>query len=205
MGGTFDRDCRRVSGQGPATDARGTAMNPNLDGALKDARALLFPAKRAADPNRGARARFTDFLFSAASTHIDASQGADVVDVAERGDPIARAAVHHAIAWYLKNRVDLPDALRHYLIEFLLCKDHKKQPGRLPHQNYLRDGLIRLAVAAVEAHGFAKTRNPAAKSPSACSIVCQVLGEYGVAMSEKNVEAVASAARKHPKKSRGIV
>jgi hypothetical protein len=195
------------SADGEVSRAKNGGRGENLDGALNDARIILHFVKRALDPNRGIEAYETDAFFKVASTHFDPASAADILDAAERGDPVARSAIHHAVAWYLINRVALPDTLRDYLVKLLVFQGGIGTKKKPPHKNYLRDDWIRIAVRAVKAHGFERTRNPATESPSACSIVRQVLEEYGIAMSEKTVEAITDPLkpRKRPEKHRGVV
>jgi hypothetical protein len=128
------------------------------------------------------------------------ARAAPIVDAARRRDAVARAAVHKAVEWFLIHSEPLPNLLRDYVLELLFGRvGAPKKRGRSPHGHYLRDGLIKLAAEAVTQHGFKMTRNPATSAPSACSIVSEVLAEYGVHMVEKNVEAIASPRKTRPK------
>ena len=125
-----------------------------------------------------------------ASSHYDPQPADILIEAAEQGDPIAKQAVHHAIMWYVSHGDPVPERLRNYLAELLVQHNYgpKKRAG---HKNYLRDQLIRHAVKAVCGHGFNPTRNPAsADHPSGCSIVRDVLSEFGVNLSEKTIEEI---------------
>jgi hypothetical protein len=170
---------------------------PNIDGAKADARVLLADIKQLADPERGRVAYAIEAVLTVASSHYN-PQAADVlIEAAEQGDPIAKKAVHRAIMWYVSNRDPVPDRLRDYLAEILLVRDYgpRKKAG---HGNYLRDQYIRHAVKAVCAHGFTPTRNEATREKtsgaaevrSACSIVQDVLKEFGVELKEKSIENI---------------
>jgi hypothetical protein len=150
---------------------------PDLEGALATAHMLLASIQVAAEPARG-RIAFT--MYADAET---------LISEARRGDPAAKAAVHEAILALVADAEPLPQALFDYLNDLLSDAGPSKRPG---HGNYLRDDRIRHAVKAVAEYGFSRTRNPETDSPSACSIVRDVLLEYGVDMSEKSIEKIAT-------------
>lgn len=167
------------------------AQQPNLDGAKAAARMLLADIKLLSDPARGRAAFTTDAVFTVAQPSDTEQKLADaLVEAAEQGDPYARQATHQAVMWFITHGDPLPQRLRDYLAEILLVRDYgpRKKAG---HKNYLRDQMIRHAVKTVCNHGFNKTRNPASENhPSGCSIVRDVLAEFGVNLSEKTIEEI---------------
>jgi hypothetical protein len=170
---------------------------PDIDGAKADARFLLADIKQLADPERGRTAYATEAFLTVASSSYDPQPADVLIEAAEQGDPIAKQAVHHAIVWFVAHGDPVPERLRNYLAELLILHDHgpKKRTG---HKNYLRDQFIRHSVKAVCAHGFKPTRNEAtrektsgaAEARSACSIVQDVLKEFGVDLKEKSIEDI---------------
>jgi hypothetical protein len=163
---------------------------PNLDGAKTDARIVLTTIKQLADPERSRAAYAEEAFLTVASSTSDPQQADILIEAAEQGDPIAKQAVHHAIMWFVSHGDPVPEQLRNYLAEFLILRNYgpKKRAG---HKNYLRDRLIEHAVKVVCSHGFNPTRNPAsADHPSGCSIVRDVLAEFGVNLAEKTVEEI---------------
>jgi hypothetical protein len=67
----------------------------------------------------------------------------------------------------------------------------KLKPGRKPEDNFLRDCLIRMAVAALVELGLRPTRNREQRDrPSACSIVRDALAQAGVHLTEAAVEKI---------------
>jgi hypothetical protein len=173
---------------------------PNIDGAKADARVLLADIKQLTDPERGRAAFATKAFMTVAASHYDPQPADVIIEAAEHGDPLAKQAVHHAIVWFVKHGDPLPERLRNYLAELLILRDYgpKKRPG---HSTYLRDQFIRHSVKAVCAYGFDPTRNEAtrektsgaAEERSACSIVQDVLKEFGVYLEEKSIEDIWGA------------
>ena len=176
---------------------------PNIDGAMKTARMLLGLAPMAAKPGRGAEAYLnTTALDLTNDVRFDPTKAEPIINAAAAGDQLARKAVHTAAKWFVENGEPLPDVLRRYVVDLLLVtRGGPGRRGRKPHQNFLRDYLIRHAVRAVCEYGFAETRNPATSTPSACSIVAEVLAENGVHMTERNVEEIVSPSQHKPKKA----
>jgi hypothetical protein len=163
---------------------------PNLEAARKSARVIL----RGVRAGRGPRAYRYDVFTQVTDSRFDpqaAKATAEVIKAARAGDSDARAALHDAIAWMIREKEQLPDPLRDYLLELLSVDTGPRKRGPQPHQHHLRDGLIAHAVRAVMDHGYDHRRNRATKTPSACSIVAEVLAEMGVHMTEKNVEKVS--------------
>ena len=112
-----------------------------------------------------------------------------LIEGAKQGDLLAKRAVHNAIMLYVTRGDPVPERFRNYLFELLSLRNYgpKKKPG---HKNYLRDQSIWLAVKAVCDCGFKQTRSPATDHPSGCSIVRDVLAEFGVHLSEKTIEEI---------------
>jgi hypothetical protein len=163
---------------------------PNLDGARMAARVILS-AIRAEDGQRA-------FQYHAAATvhdsRFDRTQRRETIRLIQRakdGDRDARAAVHATLGWMVAERVLIPGPLRRYLLELLAADGGPRKRGQSAARYFLRDQLIAHAVGAVTAYGFAPTRNRETEAPSACSIVKEVLVEFGQHMSERNVERIA--------------
>jgi hypothetical protein len=136
-------------------------------------------------------------IFRAIHSRFEPMQAMALVEAAEAGDPVARGAVHQAIAWFVREGEPVPEILRAYLSELLLLEnpDRKGKRGR-HHENYLRDSLIKLAVKAAMDCGLDPTRNEATDAPSACSVVAEVLAENDAGMGEANVARIAGPFRK---------
>jgi hypothetical protein len=171
---------------------------PHLEAALANAKMLLSIARSVADPARSRNIVAWQFCQTLCNPPFDPVAAMPIIDEAKLGDLVAKAAVHHAIIWFVEGRVPLPEPLAAYLKDLLIGQDlgPKKRPR---HGNYLRDDLIRLVVGVVESHGFHRTRNPATRdktadaveAQSACSIVRDVLEEFGINLSEKTIEGIA--------------
>jgi hypothetical protein len=181
----------------------------NIDGAKAAARTVLAEIRQLADPEKGRAAYATQAYLTVtappydpipADSFIAAVEPADIlmaavepadilIEAAKQGDPLAKKAVHEAIMLYVTHGDPVPERLRNYLFELLLRNyGPQKKPG---HKNYLRDKSIWHAVKAVCDCGFKPTRNPAtADHPSGCSIVRDVLAEFGVNLSEKTIEEI---------------
>jgi len=183
----------------------------NIDGARKAAEAILAGyvdgARKAAE--KAALAGFardgeevvyryeafmqvTDSRFDAVALRA----ASVVIKQAKSGDREARRALHDGIAWMLREGEMPPTPILEYLLDLLAANDGPGKRGQPAHQYYLRDSAIRDAVEAVVSdYGFSRTRNEATRdssdTPSACSIVCEVLDGLGVSMTEKNVERIS--------------
>jgi hypothetical protein len=163
----------------------------NVEGAREAARVMLASVKMASVPMRGQSAFLWDAFFKATDSRFEPMLAVSLVESAEEGDPVAKEAVHNAIAWFVTEGECVPEILRNYLLELLLLqKSGPKKKGR-HHDNYLRDSIIARAVKAAMEYGIDRTRNGAGKEASACSIVADVLAENGVNMSEANVARIS--------------
>ena len=193
------------------------ADKSNLDRAKAAASTILADIKQLADPERGRAAYATQAYLTVtappydplpANSFIVAVEPGDIpaifiasvepadilIEAAKQGDPLAKQAVHNAILLYVGD--PMPEQLQNYLFELLKLRNYgpKKRPG---HKNYLRDQSIWHAVKAVCDCGFKPTRNPAtADHPSGCSIVRDVLAEFGVHLSEKTIEEILAKSSK---------
>lgn len=123
-----------------------------------------------------------------------------IIEAAKRGDGFARRALHNKLIEEIRD--DLPPLMEYkkYLI-WLLQETRQGKPGkgRRPRLNYARDLWIRMAVADAMTHGFLLTRNRASTKPSAASLVAEALCEFGIHMTEANIELIAKGV--DPKKS----
>jgi hypothetical protein len=167
-----------------------TAKKVHVESAREVVRSLLALVKVASEPGRGRVAFRMDAMFWAVDSNVDSRAAMTVAQAAEAGDPDAMQAAHHAIAWYVGQGQPVPEIWRPYLFA-----TRKRKRGR-HHENYLRDGLIRLAVRTAEGYGLGRTRNEATEAPSACSIVAEELAANGVDMGERSVADIARGNRK---------
>jgi hypothetical protein len=123
-----------------------------------------------------------------------------IIEAAKRGDQIARHALHNKLMNEIGDDLPLLMEYKKYLIWLLYeTREGKPSRGRRPRLNHARDRWIRKAVAGAMTHGFLLTRNRASTKPSAASLVSEALCEFGIHMTEANVELIAKGV--DPKKS----
>ena len=119
-------------------------------------------------------------------------QARAVIEAAKRGDRFARRALHHKLMMEIDDELPILMEYKKYLIWLLGdTREGKRRRGRHPKLNHQRDRWIREAVGVAISHGFRLTRNRASDGPSAASLVADALAEFGVHMTEANVELIA--------------
>ena len=163
-----------------------TGEKRNVVGARKEARAILS-CLGCGRGGGGPLAYQYDAVFQVNDSRFDPDAAKGIVEAAKAGDHDARAALHLAIAWMLRERAELPDPLRQYLIDLLVTAGGPHKRGRRAHEHHVRNSVIALAVKAVMGHGFDHRRNQATDGPSACSIVAEALADVGIYMTEANI------------------
>jgi hypothetical protein len=115
-----------------------------------------------------------------------------VIEEAKRGDRFARRALHNKLIDEIDDDFPILAEYKKYLIWLLWdTREGKRRRGRHPKLNHTRDRWIREAVGNAITHGFRLTRNRASHMPSAASLVADALTEFGVHMTEANVELIA--------------
>jgi len=117
-----------------------------------------------------------------------------VIKLATSGDRSARRACLEAAAKYIAKGHSLQEPLAGFIAQLLLsaAKAPIGRRGQDPRANRLRDMAIATAVlAASEDGGIHPTRNAASRDQaSGCSVVAQILTEFGVKLSEGGVEKI---------------
>ena len=122
-----------------------------------------------------------------------------VIEEAKKGDRFARYALHNKLIYEIDEDFPIIDEYKKYLIWLLRdTREGKRRRGRHPKLNHIRDRWICEAVDVAMTHGFRLTRNRASDRPSAASLVADALAEFGIHMTEANVEVIA---KNVPKKS----
>jgi hypothetical protein len=115
-----------------------------------------------------------------------------VIEEAKRGDRFARRALHNKLMSEIDDDFPILMEYKKYLIWLLWdTREGKRRRGRHPKLNHARDRWICEAVGIAISHGFRLTRNRASDRPSAASLVADALAEFGVHMTEANVELIA--------------
>ena len=126
--------------------------------------------------------------------HVDQESATQVIMLAKAGDRDSHEAVVHATRWYIDNQMPLPTVIGEYVFEVLVNGHFKEKRGKSGHGLYVRNTLIRRAIDAVSAHGFAPTANrnpsPHANPIPASQIVAEALAKHGVHMMVATVEKV---------------
>ena len=123
-----------------------------------------------------------------------------VIEAAKKGDRFARRALHNKLIVEVDEDFPIIEEYKKYLIWLLQdTREGKQRRGRHPKLNHQRDKWICMAVACAMSHGLRLTRNRASDTPSAASLVAEALAEFGIHMTEANVELIAKNV--DPKKS----
>ena len=117
-----------------------------------------------------------------------------VIEAAKSGDRFARRALHNKLMGEIDDNFPILEEYKKYLIWLLWdTREGKRRRGRHPKLNHARDGWICKAVGIAISHGFRLTRNRASDRPSAASLVADALAEFGIHMTEANVELIAKS------------
>jgi hypothetical protein len=115
-----------------------------------------------------------------------------VIEAAKKGDRFARRALHNKLILEIDDDFPIIEEYKKYLVWLLQnTRESKRSRGRHPKLNHARDTWIRKAVGIAIGHGFRLTRNRASDRPSAASLVADALAEFGIHMTEANVELIA--------------
>jgi hypothetical protein len=115
-----------------------------------------------------------------------------VIEAAKKGDRVSRHALHNKLSDDIAGDFPILGEYKKYLMWLLAStRETKGRRGRLPKLNAARDHWIRIAVEMAMTFGFRLTRNRASEHPSAASLVAEALAEFGVPMTEANVELIA--------------
>jgi hypothetical protein len=115
-----------------------------------------------------------------------------VIEAAKKGDRFARRALHNKLIDEIGDDFPIMEEYKKYLIWLLHdTREGKHRRGRHPKLNHARDKWICKAVSVAMNHGFRLTRNRASDKPSAASLVADALTEFGIHMTEANVELIA--------------
>ena len=108
--------------------------------------------------------------------------------------------MHNLLIFEIDDDFPIIEEYKKYLIWLLWdTREGKQRRGRQPKLNHHRDKWICSAVACAMSHGLRLTRNRASDTPSAASLVAEALAEFGIHMTEANVELIAKNV--DPKKS----
>jgi hypothetical protein len=128
------------------------------------------------------------------------SEGRAIVERAKKGDQFARRALHNKLIYEIRDDLLPVGEYQEYLLWLLRStREGKRRRGRHPKLNHQRDRWICEAVRGAMSHGFRLTRNRESAGPSASSLVAEALTEFGIHMTEANVELIAKDV--DPKKS----
>jgi hypothetical protein len=121
------------------------------------------------------------------SLGLDPSKLGEMADLAISGDADAKSVLRHEISEHEMKGKPLPPELEKYA-----SGQVKRRRGPAANAELERDWLIAQAIAAVVRLGFQRKRGRATKSkPSACSIVTEVLAEFGVHMAVGTVDDIS--------------
>jgi hypothetical protein len=128
------------------------------------------------------------------------SEARAVIEAAKKGDRFARRPLHDMLILVIDDDFPITEEYKKYLIWLLReTREGKQRRGRHPNLNKVRDDWICRAVSEAMSHGFRLTRNRTSDRPSAASLVADALTEFGIHMTEANVELIAK--KVGPKKS----
>jgi len=117
-----------------------------------------------------------------------------VIEAAKRGDRFARRALHNKLMDEIDDEFPILMEYRKYLIWLLGdTREGKRRRGRHPKTQSRERSLDLQSVGIAISHGFRLTRNRASVRPSAASLVADALAEFGIHMTEANVELIAKS------------
>jgi hypothetical protein len=131
---------------------------------------------------------------------VGLSEARAVIEAAKKGDRFARRALHSKLSDDIADDLPIMGEYKKYLHWLLYdTREGKQRKGRHPKLNHHRDHWICNAVSTAMNYSFRLTRNRASDKPSAASLVADALTEFGIHMTEANVELIAKDV--DPKKS----
>jgi hypothetical protein len=113
-----------------------------------------------------------------------------VILLARTGDADAIAVLRDVIMEMRSRRVPLPLELENFELERLHGAMGHAPPGSKRKNKVLRDLCIVMIVAEVADRFGLELTGRSARHRSACSIVAEALGEAGINMAPKRVEAI---------------
>ncbi len=123
--------------------------------------------------------------------------GDELIKKARLGDKDATFAIDNFAAAAVGGGAKLPKSLAKYVIDKVMGRiDTPKKPGRASFNNDRRDFAIIVSVTTLNSvYGFAISRGMRGGSETACSIVSEVLEEFGTHLAEDSVYRIWSAGK----------